>query len=729
MVGLVFLLPLSGVVAAADSVGLYDPSNKRFQLKRHAESGVVDTLIDLTTSMPGPQAVLGDWDGDGLDSVGIYRPDRRRFALTNSQGSSGAELVFAFGTGGNQMRAIAGDWEGDGIDTVAAYDPDTGRFQLNRSTGTTESQNFPFGPKAQNLWPLAGDWDGDGSDGVAVYDPVEGLFYLKNETSGGAASSVFGFGPKGASWLPFAGDWNGDGIDTVALYAPETATFYLRNENAAGDADSVFAFGSPGSDWIPVSGAWTAKPPSATLSNGAEGRVFLEAEEFQAHDARQGIHWQTVDVTDHSGRAAMQALPTDAAKVATVGTAPTARLDYSLTVSKPGRYYLKLRAQGANGRSNSVHLGLDGVPQSDSQELSVPPGIGWTWNDTVRFVDIDTTGEHTLNMWMRESGVIVDGLVLSTESNLDPQILEVLLQSGQLQSPTQPGEPNEPPDSEDPTTPGDEPGPGDEPPTTPPDSSPHFSFEAATAVVRFEAEAYHGSAAVDGHEWQLLSDLPGYAGTGAMRAMPEDRVNLSSGYVGSSPRLDYRVNFPAAGSYFVWVRGHGPGGGSNSVHVGLNGNAVASAENIQLSTEAGYSWSSGVHQVTVNAAGVHTLNLWMRESGAYVDRLLVTPRTLTDPDRIGEGSDPSTSVELTWKANPTPVNGYRVYYGVSPNSIVIELADFSTNDPSFPAGAPKAEFDPYDDLGLNPGDQACFRLRAYDSTGVSGYTQGVCVKV
>ena len=45
--------------------------------------------------------------------------------------------------------------------------------------------------------------------------------------------------------------------------------------------------------------------------------------------------------------------------------------------------------------------------------------------------------------------------------------------------------------------------------------------------------------------------------------------------------------------------------------------------------------------IQVDTAGVHTLNLWMRESGAIVDRILVTP----DKNFVPTGDGPAESVQ------------------------------------------------------------------------------------
>ena len=88
------------------------------------------------------------------------------------------------------------------------------------------------------------------------------------------------------------------------------------------------------------------------------------------------------------------------------------------------------------------------------------------------------------------------------------------------------------------------------------------------------------------------------------------------------------VDFPAAGTYVVWVRGLGEGDEDNSCHVGLDGKAVATADKIADFT-SGWSWvkstKDGVDAtLNLEAAGKRTLNVWMREDGFVIDRILLT---------------------------------------------------------------------------------------------------------
>ncbi|MCP5185068.1 MAG: hypothetical protein H6993_13970, partial [Pseudomonadales bacterium] len=100
------------------------------------------------------------------------------------------------------------------------------------------------------------------------------------------------------------------------------------------------------------------------------------------------------------------------------------------------------------------------------------------------------------------------------------------------------------------------------------------------------------------------------------------------GYDTASPRLDYAISFNRAGTHYVWIRGIGATGSDDSLHAGLDGVPTATADRITGFSSA-VAWSRStmdgvVAFVSVPSAGTHTLNVWMREDGMVVDKIVVT---------------------------------------------------------------------------------------------------------
>jgi hypothetical protein len=206
---------------------------------------------DSASAAPPVQALVRDWDGNGIDTAGLYEPATGKFFLRNSNTSGAADLVFAFGGIGATLVAVSGDWNGDGVDTIAVVDTSTGVWALKNSNATGGADiTFTYNPGGTH--PLSGDWNGDGIDTAGSYNPATGQFFLRNSNTGGAPDLTLTFGATG-SQLPLAGDWNNDGFDTIGVADASTGTRSLRNSNTSGPADLVFAF-APGK--FPLAGDW-----------------------------------------------------------------------------------------------------------------------------------------------------------------------------------------------------------------------------------------------------------------------------------------------------------------------------------------------------------------------------------------------------------------------------------------------------------------------------------------
>ncbi len=81
---------------------------------------------------------------------------------------------------------------------------------------------------------------------------------------------------------------------------------------------------------------------------------------------------------------------------------------------------------------------------------------------------------------------------------------------------------------------------------------------------------------------------------------------------------------------------------------------------------------------------------------------------------------------LTWKPNPGSVDGYIVYFGPNVDAINNETTDIKAFSGSFDPASPLIQYDSWFDLGLAPGDPACFKLRAYNADGISDWSSPVC---
>jgi hypothetical protein len=167
---------------------------------------------------------------------------------------------------------------------------------------------------------------------------------------------------------------------------------------------------------------------------------------------------------------------------------------------------------------------------------------------------------------------------------------------------------------------------------------PATPFEFLNGVVAFEAESFHDATVSESeHSWSTLG-VSGISGGVCMEVGPDDGASWTSEVSDSAPRLDYLVQFDAAGAYYVFVRGDAgasSAGLSDSCFVGVDG-AVMPA--LDFANE-GNTWGWLGQSIQIDSAGVHTVNLFAREDGFRVDKLVIS---LSDVAPSGNGPQSSS---------------------------------------------------------------------------------------
>ena len=190
----------------------------------------------------------------------------------------------------------------------------------------------------------------------------------------------------------------------------------------------------------------------------------------------------------------------------------------------------------------------------------------------------------------------------------------------------------------------------------------HFAFtppELKKPIVQdgggrvcLEAEDYDTSLPQGGHRWEGVSES-GAAGGKCLQALPNKGAEKDKKFarydpLKDAPKLDYRVMFTRTGNYHVWIRAQG-GESDNSVHVGVDGKAVSSSDEIEFPPSTStYVWSRVTRDkedatISISSRGLHTLNVWMDEDGTKLDKILLTPDGEYDPSRVNGGEGPRGS--------------------------------------------------------------------------------------
>ncbi len=133
--------------------------------------------------------------------------------------------------------------------------------------------------------------------------------------------------------------------------------------------------------------------------------------------------------------------------------------------------------------------------------------------------------------------------------------------------------------------------------------------------------------------------------------------------VTSGPRegRQYTVDFPSTGTYNIWMRGYtNGGGGDNSIFVGFNNSCIVG---LAETGPAGWQWTNAMQansgpgsvnpplaQFTVGSAGSHTIEIWAREVGHYLDGIYIDRNDINNTPTDGSHGtdlDPSTCANIT----------------------------------------------------------------------------------
>ena len=155
--------------------------------------------------------------------------------------------------------------------------------------------------------------------------------------------------------------------------------------------------------------------------------------------------------------------------------------------------------------------------------------------------------------------------------------------------------------------------------------------------ITIEAENYTGHIPRTGQSWLTRTTFAGYSGNGYVQTSADIGSLYATDYISNSPELQYQVAFSQTGVYAVWVYGAATNAGGDSVHIGLNGAVNPSSAAVTGFQPNQWNWSrrtmaSGMATITITTPGIHTLNVWMREDGLRLDRLLIVSGEVYVPD-------------------------------------------------------------------------------------------------
>jgi len=159
---------------------------------------------------------------------------------------------------------------------------------------------------------------------------------------------------------------------------------------------------------------------------GPQGILSVEAEHFSRKVSRAVAEWERLESGGASGGAAMGASPASDSVIVDSRFAEEApALEYDVHFARSGTHYVWIRGWAPDRFSDSCHLGLDGQELSSADRISDFSLERWSWSGATldgprAVVEVSSPGTHTLHLWMRESGMVVDKIVLTTDAGFVP---------------------------------------------------------------------------------------------------------------------------------------------------------------------------------------------------------------------------------------------------------------------------------------------------------------------
>ena len=223
-------------------------------------------------------------------------------------------------------------------------------------------------------------------------DPLGGVEYLFEETTGNP-------GGDDSEWRK-SPVFRDEGLRAGSRYS-----YRLKMRDVHGNETK----------WSKAAGLACKKPKAFVQSADRDGLVVIEAEHFTRKVAAPDGHEWKLDTAraGFGGTGAMKALPDRRAQHDGDIAARSPRMDYVIEFARKGRHWVWVRGFGSNPNTDSIHVGLDLEPADWGRNVQTGRGK-YVWMRHPRPFEIRKAGVHTLSVWMREDGALLDRVLLTS---------------------------------------------------------------------------------------------------------------------------------------------------------------------------------------------------------------------------------------------------------------------------------------------------------------------------
>lgn len=192
--------------------------------------------------------------------------------------------------------------------------------------------------------------------------------------------------------------------------------------------------------------------------------------------------------------------------------------------------------------------------------------------------------------------------------------------------------------------------------------TPAKCFNETGGLVSVEAENFNikstGTGTAASRTWTTLSVSTASGGI----CMTTSGTGVNTGTALNGPRMDYPIYFNTAGTYYIWVRMAAGNQTTNddSFHVGVDGvgrtNTMTTTGNYNNGSTS-WTWIGSISSVRISVniptTGYHTLNVWMREDGTRIDKIIMSNSSAFTPTGTGNAQSASCNTPVVAQARAT----------------------------------------------------------------------------
>ncbi|ACS99803.1 glycosyl hydrolase 115 family protein [Paenibacillus sp. JDR-2] len=402
----------------------------------------------------------------------------------------------------------------------------------------------------------------------------------------------------------------------------------------------------------------------------ADGYVSIVAEHYSRLNANGNKTWQIIhDLGRGNGGDVVRAYDPDLGAVdeaAITSTAPS--LEYDINLTSAGQFPLEIYRIPTLNSKGKVRFAVSVDDESPIvvESAAADEGQGTIWVSNL-FHMIEkhvvkmpamTAGKHTIKLWMVDSFMMIDKMVLYTgpDGVIPTELGPDESYNNKYNTKFSPGTDLLPRTST-----------AAEPKNIPAGwGAGAFVESGGTVGIEAEFAMEHELES----ESQITDDMKAYtvskrdkavevagkipnawrltqSDTGMAMRLPDlgGQWSETAEFPVYSPELTYKIDFSNTGTYNVWVRWRYVDNASDSIRGGLDGSNGNFSTDVFFTNNLDEKWHwKNVGKVNVATADEHSFSLWMREDGLYIDRIYLTKSGETPTDALW---NPSLRTEST----------------------------------------------------------------------------------